>query len=409
MSQNSRRPIEPGTGAQPVAPMNRGERRWKTALAATLGESRSDARIRWVVGVAGALVVAFAVSVIVRPVGSYSSLVDGWGVDLFELAMGAVCLWRYLDLSRGSGRSAAPLFPLVLGAACCTWALGDVAITIESLGGATVTSPSVADGFYLLCYPMFFASLIMVVRRGNSGSLIATSLDGLIVGLGAASLSAAFLFSAVLRTTGGSTLSAAAEMAYPVGDLLLLGLAIGGLAILPRGFRRFLVLASVGFVANALGDTFHLLDPTTKIGFISDALAWPISLFMFAVATWAQPAHLKAGTANASEVNTEKTAGFALPAGGALAGIAVLIFASVGQADRVAISLATATLFVAGVRLVLTVRQAHALELGPLPLADRQRVGPHRGRRSRPPGRVHHPVVGAGTGLLRQRTSGQPD
>jgi two-component system sensor histidine kinase/response regulator len=357
----SRRAIEPGTGAQPVDPIDPGERRWVTALAATLGESRSDARMRWVAGVAAVLVVAFVVSVIVRPVGSYYTPTDGWGLDLFELTMGAVCIWRYLDLSRGSGRSAAPLFPLVLGAACCTWALGDVAVTIESLGGATVASPSVADGFYLFCYPMFFAGLIMVVRRGNSGSLIATSLDGLIVGLAAASLSAAFLLSAVLKTTGGSALSAATQMAYPVGDLLLLALAIGGLAILPKGFRWFLVLASVGFASNAIGDTFNLLAPTSRIGFICNASAWPISLFLFAVATWAQPAHLKVSTANASEVNTEKTAGFALPTGGALAGIAILIFASVGHAGHAAIALATATLFVAGVRLAITVRQVRAL------------------------------------------------
>ncbi len=356
----SRRGFDSTTQAQ-TGDRDRAERRWVTALVSALGESRSDARVRWMAGVSAALVVAFVVSVIVRPVGSYYTPVDGWGVDLFELTMGAVCIWRYFDLSRGSGRSTAPLFPLVLGVACITWALGDVVLTIESLGGATPPSPSVSDGFYLGCYPLFFAGFIMVVRRGNSGSLIETSLDGLIVGLAAASVSAAFLLSVVLKTTGGSTLSAATQMAYPVGDLLLLALAIGGLAILPKGFRRFLVLASVAFAVNAIGDTFNLLDPDSKIGFISNAAAWPVSLCLFAIAAWAQPAHLRVSPTNASNVNTEKTAGFVLPTLGALAGIFILICASLGHADRAAIALATATLFVAGVRLAITVRQAQAL------------------------------------------------
>jgi two-component system sensor histidine kinase/response regulator len=350
-----------GTLPQSRPAIDEGGRRWVTVLAATLGESRSDARVRWVAGAAAALVVAFVVSLIVRPVGSYYTPIDGWGVDLFELTMGAACIWRYFDLSRGSGRSTAPLFPLVLGAACVMWALGDVAVTIQTLGGGTLPSPSVADGFYLCCYPLFFAGFIMVVRRGNSGSLIATSLDGLIVGLAAASVSAAFLFSGVLRTTGGSPLSAAMEMAYPVGDVLLLALAIGGLAILPRGFRRFLFLASIAFACNAIGDTFNLLESTSKLGFITNASAWPISLFVLAVATWAQPAHLQVNPGNASNVNPEKTAGFALPTAGALAGIVILISATLGDADRASIALATATLFVAGVRLAITVRQARAL------------------------------------------------
>ena len=48
---------------------------------------------------------------------------------------------------------AARLFPLVMGMACLSWALGDVALTIESLGGASPSTPSVADGFYVGFFP----------------------------------------------------------------------------------------------------------------------------------------------------------------------------------------------------------------------------------------------------------------
>ncbi len=357
----SPRPVDPSTGTREPDSIAPGKRRPVDLLLSVLGDSRSERWLKWTFAVSAAVVVAFVVSVIVRPIGSYFTPVDGWGVDLFEFSMGGLCIWRYISLSRDPSSSSAPLFPLVLGAACCSWSLGDVAITIQSLGGATPPVPSVADGFYLCSYPLFFTGFLMVVRRGNSGSLIATAVDGLIVGLAAAAISAAFLLSVVLKTTGGSALSAATSMAYPVGDVLLLALAVGGLAILPKGFRRFLGLACFAFAANATGDALNLLTPTSELGYICNAIAWPISLLLITIATWAQPTNLRLSVTSASAVKTEKTAGFVLPAGGALIALVILIAASLGDAGRSGIALATATLLVAGVRLALVVRDTRAL------------------------------------------------
>src|SRR5205085_4040262 len=97
--------------------------------------------------------------------------VDDWGAAAFELAMSAICIARYLEPGWRSSRSVAAKFPLVLGASMACWALGDVAMTIESLGGATPGTPSVADGFYVLFFPLCFIGFMMVIRRGNTGSL----------------------------------------------------------------------------------------------------------------------------------------------------------------------------------------------------------------------------------------------
>jgi PAS domain S-box-containing protein len=332
-----------------------------TALPVDFGNKGAGERVQWTFRVASAMVGAFLVSLILRSTGSYYTLLDGWGVDLFELSMGALCIARYLDKPWRSSSSAAKAFPLLLGAACISWALGDVATTIESLGGATPSTPSVANGFWFGFFPLCYISFTLVIRRGNSGSLVATALDGLIVGLGVASVSAAYVFDAVLRVAGGSALSAAINMAYPVGDLLLLALAVGGLAILPKGYRRFLVIAGIAVTANAFGDAFNLLQPASKTGYVANAVAWPVSLLMLAIATWAQPATAWTRPVTAQKVRTEKTAGFMLPALGALAGMAVLVSATVGHVDKAALAFAAATLLVAGIRLTLTVREARAL------------------------------------------------
>src|SRR5579862_157958 len=114
-------------------------------MSVVLSELDRGRRVRWVFAVGCTLLLAFLVTLLVRQVGSYSSALDGWGVDLFELSMGALCVARYFDRSWRSSPLGARAFPLVLGAACISWALGDVAHTFESFGGATPSVPSVAD------------------------------------------------------------------------------------------------------------------------------------------------------------------------------------------------------------------------------------------------------------------------
>jgi signal transduction histidine kinase/DNA-binding response OmpR family regulator/HPt (histidine-containing phosphotransfer) domain-containing protein len=323
-----------------------------------------DPRARGVFGLATALVVAFFISLLVRRTGSYSTPLDGWGVDLFELSMGALCVLRYYDRRWQSTDSAVSVFPVVLGVACLSWALGDVAATFESLGGASVPVPSVADAFYVAFFPLCYLSFMLLIRRGNDRSLVATSLDGLIVGLAVASLTAAFLFTTVLHVTGGGDLSTATGLAYPVGDILLLALAVGALAVLSRDYRRFFAIAAVAMAVNATGDLFNLLQPSSKAGYVANAVVWPISLLMVAIATWVQPARAKTvtsdGAVDAWQLIMVRRARFVLPALGAVVGLVVLFCSTVGHLDKAAVALATGTLLVAGIRLVLTVREAQA-------------------------------------------------
>ena len=312
-------------------------------------------RARVVFGVSGALVAAFTVSLIVRKTGSSITALDGWGVCAFELLMGALVMSRYFQPGWRTRAVAADRFPLVLGAACVSWAVGDVALTIESLGGANPPSPSVADGFYIGFFVLCFVSFAMLIRRGNRASLLATSLDGLVAGLGVAAVAAAYIFDPVLRATGGGRLSAAINLAYPLGDVLLLAMAVGGMVVLSRGFRPFFAIAAVALAVNAIGDTYNLLQPDSRIGYIANGVAWPVSLTLLALAAWVH-------RPSAESRKTDMVSGFAVPSFGVLAGMSILWTASFGRVGRPAVGLATATLLVAALRLALTIREAQALK-----------------------------------------------
>ena len=106
----------------------------------------------------GVLVVAYLLSLIFRGPGQSWPLVDDWMTASFELIAGALCLARAVGRRRGRA------IPLVLGGAALSWAAGDVLLAVQSLGGATPSTPSLADAFFLGFYPLAYVGLVLLLR-----------------------------------------------------------------------------------------------------------------------------------------------------------------------------------------------------------------------------------------------------
>src|SRR5579875_2001166 len=146
----------------------------------------------WLVyGLLTAALAAYLVSTVVRPASDHSTLLDGWLVDAIEVVACALCIGR--GVVRRPDRAVA----LVLGCSLAAWTLGDVAQTVESLGGATPPTPSVSDLFYLAFYPLAYAAVVLFKRREFRRLASPSWLDGLVAGLGAAAACAAFAFHGV--------------------------------------------------------------------------------------------------------------------------------------------------------------------------------------------------------------------
>ncbi len=309
---------------------------------------RAPAVVRAAYGLLGCVLAGFLVSLIVRPAGAYSTWLDGWGVDGFEVIVCALAFGRAL------GGRAGRAVPLALGFAMLMWTAGDIALTIESLHGATPPTPSVADIFYVAFYPAAYLALALLLRRESSRLVPATWLDGAVAGLGAAALCAAFAFQSLLHLAGDGPAAVATELAYPVGDVLLLAMAVGGSVLIvgPRwGAWR---LVALGCAINAFGDAYVIVQPTTHLGGIIDGIAWPSALMLMSVAVWVRR--------DRRDVLAHQAApGFLLPGIGAASGLAILLHGSMHHVDPVAVGLATATLVVVGLRLGLSVGSLRAL------------------------------------------------
>jgi diguanylate cyclase (GGDEF)-like protein len=296
------------------------------------------------------LLVAYVISLLVRSPADSWPWVDGWGVVAYEFVLIAMLFAR--GFTKLPGRAVA----FTLGAAVLAWALGDLVLTWEGWGGADVVTPTLADAFYIAFYPLAYAAIVLMLRREIKRLLPATWLDGAIAGLGAAAVCAAFAFHAVIRTLGGDVtpIAVAVNLIYPIGDVLLLALVVGGTAVLP-GRRLPWLLFATACAVNGIGDTFNLFGSTSQVGVVFNGIAWPTAITLMSISVW-----VPAGKRELLEGG--KLPGFVLPGAGALAGLTILVLGALQQhVIQVAVDLATATLVVVGVRLALSVHGLRAL------------------------------------------------
>jgi diguanylate cyclase (GGDEF)-like protein/PAS domain S-box-containing protein len=141
-----------------------------------------------------------------------------------------------------------PWYLIALGQAF--FVAGDVlAYNYKALFGTTLPFPSVADPLYLAVYPITVAGLLLLIRHRNPGRNWASLVDALIVTVGLALLSWVFLISPYAHDASLHLGSKLVSMAYPLGDILMLGvavrMAVGGGRRSPAYFMMVGAIASV--------------------------------------------------------------------------------------------------------------------------------------------------------------------
>jgi diguanylate cyclase len=276
---------------------------------------------------------------------------DGWSIVALEVVATGLCIAR--GVLYRQGRDVA----FVLGAALAAWTIGDLILTIQTLGGATAPSPGPADVFYLSFYPLAYVATVLLLRR-TVGTLSRPNwLDGVIAGLGAAAVCAAFAFHGIESAVGGGALPTAVNLAYPIGDVLLLFLVVGGTTLL-GGYRKGpWYLLATGIALNVVGDTFNLFGSTagsSAVGVDFNAIAWPTSIVLMSMAVWLRPGPQ-------DPFREARTAGFVLPGIAATGVLGLLVVGTQRHVSETALALATATLVIVGVRLALSARDLRIL------------------------------------------------
>lgn len=241
---------------------------------------------------------------------------------------------------RAGGRERATwgLFAIAVGC----FLVGDVlSETLLDLSGAAPAQPTWVDAVFFAAYPFLFAGVALLVHRCSRGSR-RVWLDAAAAGSGLASIVAAIAFDRVHAPASGITGAAAAvEVAYPVLDLVLVGVIVALVAqdgrSLPLG--RLVLLAGAASFASL--DTVYSVD--VLAGRTGDetayGLAYAVSFLLLAVAAWTPQVPVLRRSSSGIELGPPLLA--------AACSVGVLVYGTERRIPDVAVVLAAVTLVAA--------------------------------------------------------------
>jgi diguanylate cyclase (GGDEF)-like protein len=150
----------------------------------------------------------------------------------------------------------------LIGAAILVWGAAEVywSAAIDDNAGAPYPSP--ADVGYLLFYPLAYAGLALLVKARAHEINWRLWMDGAIAALGTAALGTAFVFDYIATKTEGSAIEVVTTLAYPLGDIAMLAMVVGVIAL--TGWRpgRTWSLLLAGLAALVVADIAFTLQLT---------------------------------------------------------------------------------------------------------------------------------------------------
>ncbi len=176
--------------------------------------------------------------------------------DAVVLGAGVACLIRASDYRRERGAW------MLIGLAILCWGVGEIWWTAFIEGNPSAPYPSPADVGYLVFYPLAYAGLALLVRARAHEINWRLWMDGAIAALGTAALGTAFVFDFVAGKATGTPIEVATTLAYPLGDIAMVAMVVGVVAL--TGWRpgRTWSLLLAGLSALVIADVAYTLQST---------------------------------------------------------------------------------------------------------------------------------------------------
>ena len=217
-------------------------------------------------------------------------------------SLAALCLFYAAAVSRNFGKGFYYGW-LLLAISQFSFLIGDCFFAYYDLILSQATSPSFADVFYLLFYPLFLAGALSLPSADfKSSERIKLLLDTGIVLISSLLIYWSIVIAPTIeQNLGADPLTMFLAIAYPIGDLLLLFALV---EMLFRKHRYFgsnpLLFLSAFCVANIFADTIYMKESMAET-FVSGGLLdtiWIFSYLMIGLAGISQANNLRSGRYN---------------------------------------------------------------------------------------------------------------
>ncbi len=241
----------------------------------------------------------------------------------------------------------------LIGLAVLSWASADIVWWQVFSATDEIPYPSIADGLYLLFFPLVYVGLIVLLRARVRRFHPSMWLDGIAGALIVAGVGGAVLLPPIIDSNGGaSAIAIATNLAYPLGDLLVLGFAVALAGIMGWRPGPAIGLLIAGCLVFALADSAYLFQVAGD-GYVEGGLldlSWPVGITCIGLAAW-QPLHLT------RSARLEGRSVLILPSVVVVAAISLLVFDHYSPGGAFSVWLAATALLVCMARAGLTFRE----------------------------------------------------
>ena len=242
-----------------------------------------------------------------------------------------------LVLYRGIAVRSSRVAWLLLGTGMLIWALGNIYYSTVLWDLEVIPVPSPSDVFWLAFYPLFFASLFLILRDRIYNDGARAWLDGGLMACTIASVAAATLLAPVLESVSGNLTYVLTNLSYPILDLAVLGTIISAVILQGRRMPPDLILlgsAGIVFTAVDMAYLYKTVQGTWVTGNVLEA-GWPLAMLLFALAAWVKTTPVKMRLVETS------FAAIAMPCCAAVISIGLLVRDHFLKVNLVALGLAT--------------------------------------------------------------------
>jgi hypothetical protein len=207
-------------------------------------------------------------------------IVDDWLHAGLILASSAVCARGASRRTPGPARAAWWCF----AAALLVFALGEISWSALYSGGGDVPAPNPTDALYLASYPLFMAGLVLMVRARVLDVPWHRWLDGFVLALIVATPGVTVLIVPVLAGAPIDRLGRIVAVAYPLGDVLLLGALVGTLPLMSWRLPGSWPWVGLGLVCLTVADAAYSLTSADVVAHDGPVdFLWSAGALAFAV------------------------------------------------------------------------------------------------------------------------------
>jgi len=299
-----------------------------------------------------ALMVVLALATVVEAVHFSTGLLgsESWLHDV--LYNGVLLGSAALCVARAALRPTERVAWAVMGLALALWAGGNLYWTLVLADVAEAPFPSVADALWLAFLPAAYVAILLLMRDRSPQVDSRLWLDGIIAALTTGAVSAAVVFGAVQATTGGDTAAVATNLAYPLGDMILVGTVLGAVTAGRGRLDRTWLFFAAGIGVFAVADSIYLFrvaDGSYVAGGFLD-IGWPAGALLAGLSAWQPTVRRRAAADRLPSVG--------VPVVLALVSLGMLVYDHFDRANLLALGLATASIVAVVVRLFLTHRES---------------------------------------------------